>query len=114
MEAESSVKFSPAEREAVLEVLEKCVDSLVVYHNTLRQQPEMRSDTANFYPEIEYVKPKKSKEKKINIITVSPCISICRISETSILQSFIGNFAKMTNSRREAVREKLQRERLFI
>ncbi|KAM0728670.1 Dynein regulatory complex protein 9 [Formica fusca] len=53
MEAESSVKFSPAEREAVLEVLEKCVDSLVVYHNTLRQQPEMRSDTANFYPEID-------------------------------------------------------------
>lgn len=55
VEAESSVKFSPAEREAVLEVLEECADSLVVYHYTLRQQLEMRSDTANFYPDTEYV-----------------------------------------------------------
>lgn len=40
--------------------------------------------------------------------------STCRISETSILQSLIGNVAEMTDSRREAVREKLQRDRLFI
>ncbi|XP_072745451.1 dynein regulatory complex protein 9 [Anoplolepis gracilipes] len=81
MEAESTVKFSPAEREIVLEVLEECADSLVVYHNTLRQQPEMRDE---------------------------------RISETSILQSLIGNVAEMTDSRREAMREKLQRDSLYV
>lgn len=55
IEAESSVKFSPAEREAILEVLEECEDSLVVYHNTLRQQAMMGGEVANFYPEVEYV-----------------------------------------------------------
>ncbi|CAL1684547.1 unnamed protein product [Lasius platythorax] len=88
IKAKSSVKFSPAERETVLEVLEECADSLVVYHNTLRQQP-MGGDAANFYPEVE-------------------------VSETSILQSLIGNVAEMTDSRKKAVREKLQRDSLYV
>ncbi|XP_029158250.1 dynein regulatory complex protein 9 [Nylanderia fulva] len=89
IEVESSVKFSPAEREAVLEVLEECADSLAVYHNTLRQQPVMEGEVANFYPEVD-------------------------ISETSVLQSLIGNVAEMTDSRKKAVREKLQRDSLYV
>lgn len=55
IEAKNSATFSSAEREAVLEILEECADSLIIYHNTLKQQPVMRGDAVNFHPKIEYV-----------------------------------------------------------
>lgn len=50
IEADRPAGFSPAEREAVLGVLEECADSLAVYQNTLGQPA-----IANAFPEIGYV-----------------------------------------------------------
>ncbi|XP_071630090.1 dynein regulatory complex protein 9 [Temnothorax longispinosus] len=85
----SPAGFSPAEREVVLEVLEECADSLAVYQNTLRQQSATRDDATNIFSNVE-------------------------ISETSILQTLTGGAAGMTDSRREAAREKLRRDSLYV
>lgn len=63
IEAKNSATFSPAEREAILEILEECADSLIIYHNTLGQQPVMRGDAVNFYPKIEYVQRIRCNKK---------------------------------------------------
>lgn len=54
-EVTSPAGFSPVVREVVLEVLEECADSLAVYQNILRQQSATRDDTANIFPNVEYV-----------------------------------------------------------
>lgn len=63
IEAKNSATFSPVEREAVLEILEECADSLIIYHNTLGQKPMMRGDAVNFYPKIEYVQRIRCNKK---------------------------------------------------
>lgn len=55
IEANSSARFSPAVREAVLEVLEECADSLAVYQNTLQQQSATRDDATNIFSDVKYV-----------------------------------------------------------
>ncbi|XP_032682368.1 dynein regulatory complex protein 9 isoform X2 [Odontomachus brunneus] len=86
IEADGSAGFSPAEREALLEVLDECADSLAVYQNTLRQL----ATVANAFPEI-------------------------GISGTSILQSLgEDDAAGTTNSRRVAAREKLRQDSLYV
>ncbi|XP_011881410.1 PREDICTED: IQ domain-containing protein G [Vollenhovia emeryi] len=87
--ATSPAGFSPAVREVVLEVLEGCADSLAVYQNVLRQQSTTRDDATNVFPNVE-------------------------ISETSVLQALTGGAVEMMDSRREAAREKLRRDSLYV
>ncbi|XP_012533374.1 dynein regulatory complex protein 9 [Monomorium pharaonis] len=89
MEAESPAGFSPAVREALLEILEECADSLAVYQNILRQQSVIRDNANTVFPNVQ-------------------------ISEMSILQTFSGGAAEMTDSQREAAREKLRRDSLYV
>ncbi|KAL6254871.1 hypothetical protein P5V15_014213 [Pogonomyrmex californicus] len=87
--AESPAGLSPLVREIILEILEECSNSLAIYQNILRQQSATRDDAAGIFPDVE-------------------------ISETSILQSFTGGTAEMTDSRRGVAREKLRRDSSYV
>ncbi|KAL0134621.1 hypothetical protein PUN28_001431 [Cardiocondyla obscurior] len=86
---EAPAEFSPMLREAISEVLEECVDSLAVYQNILRQQSATRDDASNIFADVE-------------------------ISDTSILRMLTGGAAEMTDSQREAAREKLRQDSLYV
>ncbi|KAG5320442.1 DRC9 protein, partial [Pseudoatta argentina] len=75
--------------EAVLEVLQECADSLAVYQNILQQSTIEDDDATNIFPNV-------------------------KISETSILQTLARGAAEMTDSRREAAREKLLQDSLYV
>lgn len=103
-------KFSPAEREIVLQTLEKCTDALAVYRSTLKQP--MTRDTVDAFPEIGYDR-RQTVIAKWDYNSSYICI-YRRISKRSILQSLNGDAAvAMTDLRKQAVREKLRRNRLF-
>ncbi|XP_011065755.1 PREDICTED: IQ domain-containing protein G isoform X2 [Acromyrmex echinatior] len=88
--SKSIAGFSATVCEVVLEVLQECADSLAVYQNILRQQSTIEDDDAtNIFPNV-------------------------KISETSILQTLARGAAEMTDSRREAAREKLLQDSLYV
>jgi len=68
--AESPAELSPLMREAVLEVLEECADSLTIYQNILQQQSlnNTRDDITNIFPNVEYVV--RIQRNKTRILTV--------------------------------------------